>query len=88
MDALFSMMTMDHGQQAMLPSLVFKALVRFDKGLIEMVMLQCSGKSLTVQQARARYWSVSSEHLGFLFLVFFIGLFCCGSVQQIKLAIC
>jgi len=44
MDALFSMMTMDHGQQAMLPSLVFKALVRFDEGLIEMVMRQCSGK--------------------------------------------
>jgi len=32
-------------------------------------------------------WSVS-EHLGFLFLVFFISLFCCGSVRQIKLAIC
>jgi len=31
-------------------------------------------------------WSVSSEHL-FLFLVFFISLFCCGSVRQIKLAI-
>ena len=33
-------------------------------------------------------WSVSSEHLGFLFLVFFISLFCCGSVRQIKLVIC
>ena len=33
-------------------------------------------------------WSVSSEHLGFLFLFFFISLFCCGSVRQIKLAIC
>ena len=31
-------------------------------------------------------WSVFSEHLGFLFLVFFISLFCCGSVRQIKLA--
>ena len=27
-------------------------------------------------------WSVSSEHLGFYFLVFFISLFCCGSVRQ------
>jgi len=32
-------------------------------------------------------WSVSSEHLCFLFLVFFISLFCCDSVRQIKLAI-
>jgi len=31
-------------------------------------------------------WSVSSEHVGFLVLVFFISLFCCGSVRQIKLA--
>jgi len=33
-------------------------------------------------------WSVSSKHLGFSFLVFFISLFCSGSVRQIKLAIC
>ena len=32
-------------------------------------------------------WSVSSEHFG-VFLVFFISLFCCGSVRQIKLGMC
>jgi len=37
---------------------------------------------------RLHDWSVSSEHLGFLFLFFFISLFCCGSMWQIKLAIC
>ena len=37
---------------------------------------------------RLHDWSVSFEHLGFLFLFFFISLFCCGSVRQIKLAIC
>ena len=34
---------------------------------------------------RLYYWSVSSQHLGVLFLVFFISLFCCGSVRQIEL---
>jgi len=31
-------------------------------------------------------WSVSFEHLGFLFLFFSLVFFCCGSVLQIKLA--
>jgi len=47
-----------------------------------------SNAFLSLLTPRLYDWSVSSEHRGFLFLVFFISLFCCGSVRQIKLAIC
>jgi len=45
-------------------------------------------KSFPGLTARLYDWSVSPEHLGFLFLVLFISLSCCGSLRQIKLAIC